>query len=274
MYKVGISTCGNKPMTDEAFKAMADSNISAVEISLPYNKVKDFDYKNAKTLSDRYGVDIWSYHLPFLPFEEIDPSHLDKEIRSYTVKYFSELIKKGADIGIDKFVIHPSGEPIDDSEREERMKCSMDSLDKLAEAAHECGAVIAVEDLPRSCLGHDSDEILRLISANDKLRVCFDTNHLLIDDNITFMDKLGDKIVTIHVSDYEFIDECHWLPGEGKVDWVKMIDKFEEIKYNGVWLYEMGFKGERGITRSRDLTYKDFYDNAKAIFERCEIPRI
>lgn len=274
MYKVGISTCGDKPMTDEAFKYMADSNISAIEISLPYDKVKDFDYKNAKTLSGRYGVDIWSYHLPFLPFEEIDPSHLDKNIRDYTVKYFNELIKKGADIGIDKFVIHPSGEPIADSQREERMKCSMESLDKLAETAYECGAVIAVEDLPRTCLGHDSDEILRLISTNDKLRVCFDTNHLLIDDNITFMDNLGDKIVTIHVSDYEFFDECHWLPGEGKVDWVKMIDKFEEIKYNGVWLYEMGFKGERGITRSRDLTYKDFYDNAKAIFEKCEIPRI
>ncbi len=154
------------------------------------------------------------------------------------------------------------------------MKCSMESLDKLAEAAHECGAVIAVEDLPRTCLGHDSDEILRLISANDKLKVCFDTNHLLIDDNITFMDKLGDKIVTIHVSDYEFIDECHWLPGEGKVDWINMIDKFEEIKYNGIWLYEMSFKGERGLTRSRDLTYKDFYDNAKAIFEKREIPKI
>ena len=102
-----------------------------------------------------------------------------------------------------------------------------------------CGAVIAVEDLPRTCLGNTSDDIRKLISVNDKLRVCFDTNHLLEEDNIEFMKKLADKIITLHISDYDFLNERHWLPGEGKLDWAAMFSTLKEIGYNGVWMYEI-----------------------------------
>ena len=51
--------------------------------------------------------------------------------------------------------------------------------------AQQLGQVIAVEDLPRTCLGRESSEMLELISVNDKLRVCFDTNHLLQKDEIS-----------------------------------------------------------------------------------------
>ena len=106
------------------------------------------------------------------------------------------------------------------------------NVDLLAELAYRHGAVIAVEDLPRSCLGHDIAELERLVSVNDKLRVCFDTNHLLIDDNLSFAEKLGSKIITIHASDYFFVDECHWLPGEGEVDWHALYNKLVEKGYN------------------------------------------
>ena len=85
-----------------------------------------------------------------------------------------------AHIGIDKFIVHPSAEPIEKDLRSENFKYSMESLDRLAEIAYAEGAVIAVEDLPRTCLGNSADEIGKLISVNDKLRVCFDTNHLLL----------------------------------------------------------------------------------------------
>ena len=266
MYKVGLSSCGFS-LTEENFKALSQSGIKAVEISMPSDKYSSIDYKALKSFSKRYSVDLWSYHLPFSPFSEIDISSKDARLRENALKLYNELIEKASDIGIDKFVVHPSGEPIDACDRAERIKHSMQSLDYLAEIAYKNGAVIAVEDLPRTCLGNTADEILALISANDKLRVCFDTNHLLIDTHTEFIKKLSDKIITLHVSDYDFIDEKHWLAGEGRIDWCSLISALRGTPYNGVWMYELGLSSPRTLTRSRDLEFDDFVKNANEIFD-------
>ena len=265
MLKIGLSSCGFE-LTQDNFAALAASGIEATEISMPADKYPLIDYAAVKKYAMQAGVQLWSYHLPFSPFTEIDPSSLDADLRAHTVAYFTELIKKGADIGIDKFVVHASGEPIADEDRPEKMKRSRESLYTLAEVAAGCGACIAVEDLPRTCLGHTSQEIRELIGAHDKLRVCFDTNHLLLEDNVHFLHELADKIVTVHVSDYDFINERHWLPGEGKVDWKALYTAFEECGYSGVWMYEIGLDCPKTILRDRNLTFDDFYRNAHSIF--------
>ncbi|MBE6871935.1 MAG: sugar phosphate isomerase/epimerase [Ruminococcaceae bacterium] len=273
MYRIGMSSCGF-PLTEENFIKLAQSGISAIEISMAADKHASINFKEVKELSERYNIELWSYHLPFSPFSEIDVSSLNKELRDNAVKRYTDMIEKAADIGINKFIVHPSGEPIAAEEREERIKYSMQTLDHLAELAHRHGAVIAVEDLPRTCLGNTADEILRLISANDKLRVCFDTNHLLSDTNLNFIDKLGKKIITTHVSDYDFTNEKHWLPGEGSVDWTALYDALKNVGYNGVWLYELGLRPPKTLARSRDLTFDDFVCNANSIFNGMTPERV
>ena len=266
MYKVGLSSCGFA-LTEDSFRNLAQSNISAIEISMRAEQYAAINYKEVQELSGRYQIDLWSYHLPFGPFRVIDISSLHRELRENAINLYTELIAKAGDIGIDKFILHPSGEPIKDEEREERIKYSMQSLDRLAEIAHRHGAVIAVEDLPRSCLGNTAEEVHRLIGANDKLRVCFDTNHLLTDTNLNFIRTLSEKIITVHVSDYDFVDEKHWLPGEGKVDWNELFSALKDVNYKGVWMYEIGLTPPKTLARSRNLTFDDFLQNANAIFD-------
>lgn len=86
--------------------------------------------------------------------------------------------------------------------------------------------------------------------------------------NIAFAESLKDSIITVHVSDYDFVNERHWLPGEGKIDWVKMADVFDRIGYNGVWMYEIGLNCPKTIIRDRKLTIDDFRQNARKIFAR------
>ncbi|MDO4744777.1 MAG: sugar phosphate isomerase/epimerase family protein, partial [Clostridia bacterium] len=254
-------------LNEELFASYAASGITAMEISMADHLYPSINYDELAHLSQKYGVELWSYHLPFSPFEKIDISSLDDKKREYSIKYFYELIEKASAIGIDKFVVHPSAEPIDDVERGARMECAKNSLAKLADIAEEHGAVIAVEDLPRTCLGKNSEEIEELLSADERLRVCFDTNHLLAEDFEHFIKKVGSKIITTHVSDYDYADERHWLPGEGKLDWNRMYNALKNAGYAGVWLYELGFTPTSTITRSRNLTTEDFANNAKEIFE-------
>lgn len=273
MNKVGLSCCGFA-LNDENFRKLQQSGVSAIEISMAPDQYKDIRYGEVQAYAKRYSVELWSFHLPFMPFREIDISSCLKELRDNAVRLYKVLIEKAANIGIRTFVIHPSGEPIGVEEREDRIRYSMQTLDSLAEFAHQHGAVIAVENLPRTCLGNTADEMLRLISANDKLRVCFDTNHLLQGSHADFIQKLGDKIVTLHVSDYDFVDEKHWLPGEGKIDWPALYSALKESGYSGVWLYEMGLTPTKTMERSRDLTFDDFRQNADAIFSGEQPARV
>ena len=263
MFRIGLSTCG-KPFDEALFRGYRQAGIDVMEVSLDKEGCDAFDFRQARRLSAAYEVPLWSFHLPFMPFEQIDISH--PALAGKTVPYLSEMIRRGGQIGIEKFIIHPSGEPIDEADRDARLSTAMESLAALARVAAENGAVMAVENLPRTCLGRDSSDILRLLAADDRLRVCFDTNHLLRETHGNFVKAVGEKIVTTHVSDYDFIDEKHWLPGEGKVDWPTLTQLLKNAGYGGVWLYEVGFKAPRSRPRSRDLTCEDFVRNAREIF--------
>lgn len=273
MYKVGLSSCGRE--IDEAlFAQYRSAGITALEISMGKEGYKTFDYEAAKKHADQYEIELWSMHLPFAPFEEIDISSLDNKLRKQSVEYLSGLIKEAGSVGIDKYVIHPSGEPIEESDRKAHMEAAKISLAKLSEVAVSCGGYLAVENLPRTCLGNCSADMKELLSASEDLRVCFDTNHLLGEDFEVLLKEVGEKIITVHISDYDFVNERHWLPGEGKLDWKRMLACFEQVGYRGAWLYELGFEAPKSIIRPRDLTCEDFAKNARELFEGKELTRI
>ena len=269
MLKIGLSSCGFE-LDEENFKKLSQVGICDIEISQHLDKLEKLNYKQVHTLSKKYGVNLWSFHLPFHGgSEKIDIASQDEKVREYSVNLWKDLIKKGVDIGITKFIAHPSSEPKseDETNRELELRFASQSLSSLASFAQDLGATIAVENLPRSCLGRNSTEMLRLVNSHPALRVCFDTNHLLCEDTFEFIDKLKDKIITLHVSDYDYVNERHWLPGEGKIDFSRLYNKLILGGYNGVWLYEIGLTPPRTIIRKRNLEFADFVNNAIEIFE-------
>lgn len=260
MYRIGMSMF-EMSFEEKSFNNLAKNGIFDVEISRPrYEHYEKFDFCGVKKMAEKNGINIWSFHLPFAPFELIDVSVGDKEKRNTAVELLSDLIKKCGSIGIDKFVVHPSGEPISETERSERLKCSSESLSKLADVAERFNAVICVEDLPRTCLGNSADEMKFLTEEDERLRICFDTNHITADKPENVIRELNDKIVTLHVSDFDFVDEKHWIPGDGEINWSEVVKALKDIKYNGVWMYEVGFQ-----SRSGELKLSDFKKNAEKI---------
>ncbi len=242
-WMTAIST----PRTDYEFlKEIKGYSIDGIELSVAEWECHNIDWEGLGENAKKAGIALLSYHLPF--GDKTDISSLDGDVRKNACNYDKELIKKATDIGIKRFIIHPSYEPIGDEERASRMEIAKKSLAELAEYADSFGAVICVEDLPRSCLGHDVDEMKELLSADNRLRVCFDVNHLLEKFGCThadFVKALGDKIVTCHMSDYDFIDEKHFFCGNGDINWDELIGLLEDAGYCGPFLYEGGFAPHR-----------------------------
>lgn len=259
MLKIGLSSC-RKVLNEALFADYAKSGISAIEVTPDWPDYKYLNYKAIKSYADQYGITLWSYHLPF---QTTDLATQDRAWRLCATEYMSELIKQGSDIGIHKFVAHPSSGSFLPEERGEKLLCAKDSLNELAEVAAMFDSEICVEVLPRECLGNCSEELLDIISVNDKLKVCFDTNHLLKEDCVDFIQKVGHKIATLHVSDYDFVDERHWLPGEGEIQWHRLYNALIESGYRGVWMYELDFVRS---DRQRALICEDFAQNAHEIF--------
>ncbi len=262
MFPIGLSSCASEDIFALIAQA-AQAGITYMELSMHADDLAELDFQALKNCADEHKIKLWSMHIPFSPFYFLDPS--DPEKQEVTLTYFRRCITKGAQIGIDKFVVHPSAEPIEEEDRPRRTECAKKSLAVLAEYAAQYNAVIAVENLPRTCLGRDSKDMLELLSAHPGLRVCYDTNHLLREPAAAFIEAVGSKIITTHVSDYDFRNERHWLPGEGNVDWNEILSCLQKVGYDGVWLHELSFACQSRI-RERDLTAADIVQNATELF--------
>ncbi|MBO4795021.1 MAG: sugar phosphate isomerase/epimerase [Clostridia bacterium] len=262
----------NNTLNAEDYAALHSAGIDCVEISMLDYMYDTLDINEVVRLASGAGVRVRSFHLRFYPFSNIDISNTDEEKRVCAVEYQKSFIKKVSEAGVHIFVIHPSGEPISDEDRPARINAAKRSLKELAEYADKFGSVLAVEDLPRTCLGNCSKELLDLISVDSRLRVTFDVNHLLKETHREFVHAVGKYIVNTHFSDYDFIDERHWMPGEGDINWVELMDLLDEAGYEGAINYEINRDKEaRFLTRERKIEYTDIKKNHASLESRSPI---
>ncbi len=241
LWQTGLSV--NIPYFNaERMSELYENGIYFVELCS--GKCEHFtDFKNTSVNLYKAAVDnnitVRSIHLPFSPFSLIDPASKDKCVRDEFFKIQSEIIKIAVQNGTKIAVVHPSGEPYKPEDRQDHLNFSVESMIKLHETAKNEGLVLAVENLPRTCILRDCDEIKYFIKNIPDIHFVFDSNHSLKDKNTDIIKAMGERIVTTHISDYDFIDERHLLPGDGKVCWQEIMSELEKVNYSGTWTYEL-----------------------------------
>ena len=179
------------------------------------------------------GMKVWSVHLPFS--RALDLSQLDPKGREQAVAHQCRVIELAGSLGAQTLVVHGSAEPNEDSERAARLAASAESLEILNRAAGEMR--LAVENLPRTCIGRVAEEAVAL--AGHCAGLCFDVNHLLMQSHADFLQLAAPKVITTHLSDYDGVDERHWLPGMGVVPFRLVRDRLLEAGYTGPFLFEL-----------------------------------
>lgn len=186
---------------------------------------------------DSSGLKVWSVHMPYS--RTLDISVLDDLKRAENVQYMKDMMRVAGVFQPQYLVLHPSSEPITPDEREQRLANSHASIGELAPVAKEIGAVLCVENLPRTCLGQNGEEMMRLIEGYDEVALCFDTNHLLYQSHEDYLKAVAKgKIKTVHLSDYDFADERHLIPGKGLIDNKALWAGIKENGYDGIMMFE------------------------------------
>ena len=204
-----------------------------------------------KAKIDSAGVKIWSVHLPYS--KHIDVSLVDSAKRAKAVNYVRDMMRVAGVFEAGRVVLHPSYDSVVPDDRADRIECCRASIAELAPVAAEIGAVLCIENLPRTCLGRNGQEMMKLIEGFDNVGICFDVNHLLYQNHADFLSSIEKgSIKTVHISDYNFTDERHLVPGVGDIEWAPVWAGIKENGYKGVMMFEC-FGNAEELTEARDL---------------------
>lgn len=265
MYKLEIGlSYGYLYFTEEAVMKLMDAGIHKVELSLGRPPV-DFEEEEfvsridqCNEIQKKCGMEIVSVHLPFNPDWEL--CSCDDRIRNKAMDSYVKMIQYANRLQPKRYVLHPGFPHVPDEERAQRIQNFRKNASILAKMAYP--AKIAVENMAYDCLGNTSDELISLVDGLENVCVCCDMNHWLHEKNYDAIRKLGSRIETVHISDYDEVQERHWLPGKGVSDWNKIIEALYSVGYNGPFLYELGGAGEVFVNNKKML-FDAYYQSKK-----------
>jgi len=229
---------------EELSVLIANSKIKTLELlQWSFNENPSVTRKCVKILSAA-GIKTVSIHADF--WGGLDISAPDQERRERSVRNAFDTSDLAAELGASMIVIHSNDDKITPDNRRIRKKHAMDSIRRIAAKCEEREQRLAIELLPGTCLGNHYEELVELAGDLPRKTVgfCIDTNHL--DKNPSLLPEtvkaLRGRIFNTHLSDYDGIDEKHWLPGTGVINWKNFMASLDETGYSGPFNFECIFR--------------------------------
>ena len=206
------------------------------------------DYKFAAVIRREMaesGLEFADAHAPFGGV--LDMNCPDMEFRPQMLLRHKLALEICASFGIRTVTIHPGSDRFfPDVPIEKQWDLMRDALDKLIPEAEKRGIVIAIEN----SMSHGASPSVVVMLKNeyptDTLGLCYDSGHANVLDNgrkydhgtaydfwravgkepawdDKILEKMLPEIVNCHLHDNDGSTDSHSMPGEGNVDWHKII---------------------------------------------------
>lgn len=262
-------TCDNEAEIWDYFKELTsyllESDIQAVELWYS-SALHDGEVRDQLVRLSHDGK-IASVHAPFGPC--LDLSSPDHRVRRDGIAGCKMAANLVADLGGDRLVVHASALTEARDEVEGRLRLSAASIVEIADHADRLGIEIAVELLVRPNLAGTTDELEALLDTINRPNVgaCIDVNHVFPQEELVpTIERLGSRILTLHVSDHDGEREQHWLPGKGVIDWAALAAALDRIGYDGPFIYEVRFDapGIDEMLAEIESSFDAFIERSKA----------
>lgn len=223
---------------------LRNMELACTQLSID-NEEKRLSLQITRELLKEKVINIKSVHLPFYGDKIWDPSALDEEVRKDVSKRFSALILDNLDLMAPEATIHASGEPpLEEHPRHIDQVCK--TIEEMIPALETANMSLNVEFLPRTCIGHNVEELEILTSRFDAkhVNINFDVNHIMnrYNELPDMIRRLAPRIHAFHISDYDGIDELHWHPGQGIIDWCAVMKEIKAIDHDVLVILETTYQ--------------------------------
>ena len=177
--------------------------------------------------------------------------------RKEIVKWFIKLFKIFDKFNPKAYIFHPGGGSATLETRERFMGYLIESANELASATK---VPICIENMVGKNMTNGIEQIKDFADRCPNAYVVVDVNHFIKDKPEDAILVLGDRIKALHISDHDFVTERHMMPGDGLIDWNKVIGALEQIGFSGAFNYELRMN-------KFGYTYKQVVENYEKLFE-------
>lgn len=188
-------------------------------------------------------VDPVSFHAPFA--DRIDITDPETGPRSRAVAELLKACEAAAHLGCSHVVLHPGpereGRP-PESEFLLRMEMAADSLNQVAERCCQLGITLLLENmLAHLMFGHVRDMMYLLGEIKTcAVGTCLDTGHAhLAGEMDHVIHKLSGHLKMVHVNDNHGHRDEHLIPGDGAIDWPRVISELQAHGFSGSLILEI-----------------------------------
>jgi sugar phosphate isomerase/epimerase len=236
-------------LTPAFVNAIRNAKLRNMELACNQLSIANEDTKRSleitRELVKEKAIRIVSVHLPFYGDKLWDPSVLDEEVRKDVSARFSQLILNNLDLMAPEATIHASHEPpLEEHPQHIDQFCK--TVEEMIPALEAANMSLNVEFLPRTCVGHNVEELEIITRRFDAkhVNINFDVNHIMAahKDLPAMIQRLAPRIHAFHISDYDGIDELHWHPGQGLIDWPAVMKAIKAIDHDLLLILETTFQ--------------------------------
>lgn len=142
----------------------------------------------------------------------------------------------------------------------------LESITGLVERAEERGITIAIENTGR-------EDYIRFVfsrMSSPHLGFCYDSSHHRIygQGRLDLLASLAARVVCTHLSDNDGRQDCHWLPGEGNIDFRPISALLAAAEYQAGLTLEVT-RGEQDAATPPALFLARAFRSAAALRRTC-----
>ena len=256
-WPIGLSTgCFYHRNILDCLALIRESGFSMIEVCSTPEHLNFHDLKSVHRAAERIrelGMEAYSFHAPFGP--EIDIASADHAQRAASVTEILKAAEAAALLQVHYFVLHPGPENpavVAPEKQLPRLEHLIESLNQVARQCKELGIMCVLENkLPHLIFGKPSDILWILDGINSaEVGFCLDTGHAFFAGQIS---DLVRKVVSgylrmIHAHDNNGTNDDHLPPGDGKIDWDKLLRELVEVRFRGAFILEMAGQNDPAVT--------------------------
>jgi len=214
-------------------KRLHDLGYDGIEIM---GEPRKYNVKEVRGLLDKYGLEC--YGAVTIMIKGRDLIHGDVYYREMSLQYVKECLDLVGGLGGKLLTLVPSevGKIVPMADVETEWQWAIDGIRKAAEHARKYKIQIGLEPLNRfeTNFLNRHDQALRLADdvGMDNVGVCLDAFHTHIEESDPYQAILntGSRLVDYHVA-----DNNRFPPGQGAIDWKKLIATLKQAGYDG-WI--------------------------------------
>lgn len=254
--KVGVSTlyCLGEPF-NRMVERLGTTCTRCIEIL--DDGTHELDKKrvaNLKEAAKSYNLE-YSLHAPFADINIASPS---KAILNTAMKRLKQSLVYANALNARLWVFHPGTQTgISQFYPGADWKQNSQSIQNLYQTAEEYGVNIALENLPGKYLFlmHTPEEFARFYRETSlPIGIAMDLGHANLEAQIEpFFNILADKIVHIHASDNNGLDDQHLGVGQGKINWNWFAQTLRKLGYDKTVIIESTTHVPESIQKLKQL---------------------